>query len=63
MPRNENDRALLVAFGGVVEDDVEDDLDARLMKGLHHLLNSRHLLAIANASRNKRCWERRRRVG
>ena len=38
-------RAEVVALGGVVVDDVEDDLDARLVQRLHHPLELAHLLA------------------
>ena len=38
-------RAVLVAFGGVVEDDVEDDLDAGLVQCADHLLEFVHLAA------------------
>src|SRR5450759_1949451 len=37
-------RALLVALGGVVVDDVEDDLDIGLVQRLHHGLELGHLL-------------------
>ena len=35
----------VVAFGGVVVDDVEDDFDPRVVQRLHHLLELLHLLA------------------
>ena len=38
-------RADVVALGGVVVDDVEDDLDAGLVQCEHHLLELVHLLA------------------
>ena len=38
-------RAEVVALGGVVVDDVEDDLDARLVQGPDHRLELLHLLA------------------
>ncbi len=44
-------RAALVALAGVVEDDVEDDLDARLVQGLHHLLELAHDLAAGPGTR------------
>jgi hypothetical protein len=34
----------VVALGGVVVDDVEDDLDARLVQGAHHALELLHVL-------------------
>ena len=40
-------RPVLVALGRVVEDDVQDDLDAGPVKRLHHLLELERLLAIA----------------
>jgi len=39
--------AELVALGGVVVDDVEDDLEASLVKGAHHLLELAHLATAA----------------
>ena len=33
-------RAVVVAFRGMVVDDVEDDLDVRLVERAHHRLNS-----------------------
>ena len=41
----------MVAFGGVVVDDVEDHLDAGLVQRLDHLLEVLHLLALAVAVR------------
>ncbi len=38
-------RAQVVALGGVVVDDVEDDLDPGLVQGLHRRLELQHLLA------------------
>ena len=38
-------RAHVVALGGVVVDDVEDDLDAGLVQGPHHRLELLHLAA------------------
>ena len=38
-------RAEVVALAGVVVDDVEDDLDARLVQGAHHRLELLHLAA------------------
>ncbi len=43
-PPHRQGRAVLVPFGRVVVDDVEDDLDARLVKGHHHLFELAHLL-------------------
>ena len=44
-------RPELIAFGGVVVDHVEDDLDAFAVQGLHHRLELRHLRAhVAGAS-------------
>src|SRR5260370_42031004 len=42
-------RPELVAFAGVVIDDVEDDLDAGLMEAFHHFLEFSDFLALAPA--------------
>src|ERR1019366_1529280 len=44
-------RAVLVAFGRVVEHHVENDLDAGLMQGTYQLLELADLLAIGSARR------------
>ena len=44
-------RAVLVAFGRVVEDDVEDDFDAGGVQGADHLLELPHLAARLRAHR------------
>ena len=38
MPRNDSVGPELIAFGGVVVDDVEDDFDAGRVQRLHHRL-------------------------
>ena len=44
-PRKLSVGTVLVAFAGVVVDDVEDDLDAGLVEGLDHLLEFVDLVA------------------
>ena len=51
MPLNDEHRAEVVALGGVVVDDVEDDLDAGAVQRLHHALELADLLAARAASR------------
>ena len=36
-PFEAQDWTSLIALGGVIEDDVQDDFNASLMQGLHHL--------------------------
>ena len=45
MPRKRQRRPEVVALGGVVVDDVEDDLDAGLVQRAHHRLELGHLPA------------------
>ena len=45
-------RALVVAFAGVVEDDVEDDLDAGLVEGLDHVPELADLASPRRARRS-----------
>ena len=47
-------RPEVVALGGVVVDDVEDHLDARLVQRLHHPLELAHLLAVPARRRVER---------
>ena len=52
--------APLVPLAGVVEDDVEDHLDPRLVQRLHHRLELAHRLGRARRSRRRRPSARRR---
>ena len=52
--------AFLVAFAGVVEDDVEDDFDAGGMKCLDHLLELTHLRARRLVKRVTTVWRKER---
>ena len=45
MPRKRERGPRVVALGGVVVDDVEQDLDAGAVQRLHHRLELAHLLA------------------
>ncbi len=49
-PTKGKGRAHVIAFTGVVIDNVQDDLDARLMKGLHHILKFIDLAARLSAT-------------
>ena len=55
------DRAEVVALGGVVVDDVEDHLDAGLVQRPHHRLELGDLLAVAAGRWRTRCAGRRTR--